>query len=186
MSRKINYAEVDCTDLDLLIDGISQGNTEALAQLYHVAGTSVFSYALSVLKNTHDAEDVLHDCFVRIYQSASGYRPNGKPMAWILTIAKNLCMDRLREQNKQKSIQDQDWKQYIDTNPAVTTDDRLILAACMEQLTDDERQIVVLHAVSGFLHREIAQLMGLTLSTVLSKYHRSIKKLKKHLRKENS
>ena len=46
-------------------------------------------------------------------------------------------------------------------------------------LNQQERQIVVLHAVSGFRHREIAQLLQLPLPTVLSKYHRALKKLKK-------
>jgi RNA polymerase sigma-70 factor (ECF subfamily) len=48
----------------------------------------------------------------------------------------------------------------------------------MEALSDTERQIVVLHAVSGFKHREIAAHLGLPLATVLSKYYRAIKKMK--------
>ena len=51
----------------------------------------------------------------------------------------------------------------------------------MKLLTDEERQIVVLHAVGGFKHREIAELIGLSLPTVLSKYSRAVKKLRKHL-----
>lgn len=88
MSRKIKYPDADCTDMDLLLSWIAQGNTDALAQLYHLASASVYSYALTILKNTQDAEDVLHDCFVRVYQSASGYQEQRKPLAWILTITK--------------------------------------------------------------------------------------------------
>lgn len=72
---------------------------------------------------------------------------------------------------------------YIENHCAMTPEDKLVLRACMQQLEDDERQIVVLHAVSGFLHREIAHLMGMPLSTVASKYNRSLKKLKKYLGK---
>ena len=50
--------------------------------------------------------------------------------------------------------------------------------------SEQEQQIVVLHAVSGFRHREIASLLSLPLSTVLSKYHRAIKKLQHYLREE--
>jgi RNA polymerase sigma-70 factor (ECF subfamily) len=51
----------------------------------------------------------------------------------------------------------------------------------MKHLSDQERQIVVLHAVSGLKHREIAAALNLPLPTVLSKYNRALKKLKTHL-----
>ena len=51
-------------------------------------------------------------------------------------------------------------------------------SAAQGRLSDEERHIVVLHAVCGLKHREIAQFLGLALPTVLSKYHRSLKKLK--------
>ena len=49
-----------------------------------------------------------------------------------------------------------------------------------EDLTEEERQIVILHAVAGFRHRETAELLDLALPTVLSKYHRALKKLRRH------
>jgi RNA polymerase sigma-70 factor (ECF subfamily) len=58
-----------------------------------------------------------------------------------------------------------------------------VLDACLGQLSDEERQIVVLHAVAGFRHREIAALLELPLPTVLSKYSRALKKLKALLTK---
>ena len=53
----------DYADLDSLLYGISNGDKKCLEQLYQVTHTSVYSFALSVLKNHHDAEDVLHDCY---------------------------------------------------------------------------------------------------------------------------
>lgn len=50
--------------------------------LYRSTSGAVFAYALSVLKNRQDAEDVLHDCYVNIYQTAQAYRSEGKPMQW--------------------------------------------------------------------------------------------------------
>ena len=68
----------------------------------------------------------------------------------------------------------------------MTAEDKVVLQQCMENLSDTERQIVVLHAVSGFKHRQIAELLDLALPTVLSKYHRAIKKMKAFLGKENA
>ena len=56
----------------------------------------------------------------------------------------------------------------------------------MNHLSDEERQIVVLHAVAGFKHREIADLTGLSLTGVLSKYSRALKKLKQYMEQEGT
>lgn len=97
-------------------------------------------------------------------------------MAWILTIVRNLCLNILNENKKTLPLADAD---YIRTE--TNADDRLILSSCMELLDDVERQIVVLHAVAGFKHREIAQYLSIELSTVLSKYSRAMKKMKRRV-----
>lgn len=94
-------------------------------------------------------------------------------------------MKRLQQRNRTVPLDQQDWKRYIQGNTGMNPDDKIMLSACMEQLSEEERQIVVLHAVSGLSHRQIGQIMDLKLSTVLSKYSRSIKKLRQHLGKED-
>lgn len=160
------------------IDRIGKNDTHALEQLYHAASPAVYSFALSILKNRHDAEDVLHDCFVAIFSAAAGYRPKGKPMAWILTIARNLCLKRLQEHSRHTPLPEDDWNAITAQDLLTTVDDRAVIEACMVRLSDEERQIVVLHAVAGFRHREISAMLDLALPTVLSKYHRAIKKMK--------
>ena len=63
----------------------------------------------------------------------------------------------------------------------MTTEDQTVLEAALNTLTVEERQVVLLHAVSGLKHREIAKLLEMPLPTVLSKYRRSLSKLKKKL-----
>ena len=168
-------------DLDRLLTAVASGDMEALAQLYHLTNGPVYAFALSILKNSHDAQDVLHDCFVAIHGAASGYRSSGKPMAWIITITRNLCFKLLKEKQKSTSLSLEDWKDHMDLRTQMTADDKVVLEQCMERLSDQERQIVVLHAVAGFKHREISEMMDLALPTVLSKYHRAIKKLREYL-----
>ena len=60
-----------------------------------------------------------------------------------------------------------------------TFEDRMMLEAVLSALSDEERQIVTLHALTGLRHREIAALLGLPLPTVLSKYSRALKKLQR-------
>ena len=76
---------------------------------------------------------------------------------------------------------EEDWLIYIENREEASPEDKIILKECLGSLTDEERNIVVLYAVSGFRHREIAALLNLPLATVLSKYHRAMKKLRKIL-----
>lgn len=170
--------------LDHYLAEIATGNQEALADLYRQTKASVYSFSLSILKNAQDAEDVLHDCYVQVYLAAESYQSLGKPLAWILTIAKNLCRKRLREQTHSADLPEEDWLSSLPAPEQLGTEERILLQSCLSRLSKQEQQIVILHAVSGFRHREIASLLSLPLSTVLSKYHRAIKKLQHYLREE--
>lgn len=177
----VNDIRTDSQCLDEYILDMAAGDSSALAALYEEASPAVFGFALSILKNRQDAEDVLQDCFISAYGGAGGYSSRGKPMAWLLTIARNRCMQKLRERKRTSDIPEEDWERYLESLDRVTPEDKIVLSECMRTLTDEERQIVVLHAVGGFKHREIAELTELPLPTVLSKYSRAIKKLRKHL-----
>lgn len=171
---------MDQTGLESLLLDMTRGDQEALAQLYHRTRTAVFGLALSYLKNRHDAEDVTQDTFVRAWENAPSYCPQGKPMAWLLTITRNLSLMKLREKDRTESLPEEDWA-LPGPDDALTTEDRTVLSAAMSVLEDEEQRIVLLHAVTGLKHREIAESLSLPLSTVLSKYHRALKKLRRKL-----
>lgn len=169
------------SNLDDLLLRIAEGDSAAMEQLYFHTSSSIYSFAFSILKNSHDAEDALHDCYVIIWHSAATYSPQGKPRAWLLTITRNLCLQQLREHRKRADSPQEEWESYLGTKDSLSLEDRSVLQSCLAYLSDEEQQIVTLHAVSGFKHREIASLLELPLSTVLSKYNRAIKKLRQYL-----
>lgn len=174
-------SEQNVAFLDKCIADLAKKKIDAMTALYQSTSVSVYSFALSILKNPQDAEDVLQDSFVNIYSAAGSYRSAGKPMAWILTIAKNLSLRKLQERKAKADIPQEERETYLENKENVSADDRMIISETMKILTDEERQIVVLHAVSGFKHREIAELLRLPLATILSKYHRATIKMKKYL-----
>ncbi len=157
---------------------IAQKDKQALEALYKFTKTSVYAFAFSILKNKEDSSDVLQDVYIKIFSSSDSYKPNGKPMAWILTITKNFCLLKLRENKKRFSSPLEEVENFLVDNKTLNSDDKMVLSTCLNALSDEERQIVILHAVTGLKHREIAKLLDLGLSTVLSKYNRSLKKLK--------
>ena len=174
-------AEYGPIELEALLESIAKGDQDALAALYDHARGAVYGLALSYLKNGHDADDVAQDTFVRIWEKAPLYRPQGSPMAWILTIAKNLALMRLREQNKTADLAQEDWESLAIPSPSVSTEERAVLYGALTALDDMERQVILLHAVTGLKHREIAEILEIPLATALSKYHRGLKKLRSKL-----
>ena len=171
--------------LDECIAKIAEKSSDALSDLYGKTSTAVFSYALSILKHRQDAEDVLHDCFVQIYNSANQYKSSGKPMAWILTITRNLCMQKFRRDSKVIDLPDDDWEIYLESKDDMSVEEKLLIKKCMRSLPTEDLQIIILHAVCGYKMREIAEILGVPLSTVLSKHSRSIKKLRQSLEEES-
>ena len=123
----------------------------------------------------------MHDVYLTVLASAHGYEKRGKPMAWILTITRNHCLMKLRQRNKNADYCSGNWEETLALATGLSPEDTVILRMCMEKLSDEELRIVALHAVSGFKHREIADILSLPLPTVLSKYSRAIRKLKKIL-----
>lgn len=164
------------------IANIAVGDQDALASLYEETHAAVYGFALSILKNVQEAEDVLHDAYLQIWRAAGSYTPSGKPMAWIFTITRNLARMRLRNCARTVTMAPEDWQKLAAARPAVEPEDQLVLAALLERLSDEERQIVMLHTVAGLKHREIAALLDLGLPTVLSKYNRALKKLRNVLK----
>ncbi len=177
-TNSTNSNNTDNKVLDNYISRIAQGDSEAMSALYYQTQNSIYGFALSILKNTDDAQDVLQDCFIKIHSAAAAYVSQGKPLAWMLTITKNLCYLKIRNNKRDDHVPMEALETYFADNSSVTSEDKVVLYQCLNNLTDEERQIVILHTVAGLKHREISKLLELPLSTVLSKYNRSLKKLK--------
>ena len=161
-----------------LILRMAGGDRDAFTELYRQTSSAVYGFALSILKNKHDAEDVMHDAYIRTYTSAITYKPTGKPLAWILTIVKNLCYSKIRSGKVCEDI-----SEYENLAGSIDDDsiDRMVLEEAMKILDSEERQIVILHALTGMKHREIAEIIDAPVGTVLSKYNRALKKMRKEL-----
>ena len=163
----------------------AQGSRESFHQLYLETERSVYSFILSILKNPQDAEEILQETYLKIWTSAGTYKPQGKPLAWMFTIARNLCYMKFRDQKHAADLGLDDLSGEETGElclPLEHMTDVMVLKTALEILKEDERQIVLLHASAGLKHREIADNLGIPLSTVLSKYNRAMKKLQNYLR----
>ena len=180
MSNKYGYNNYE---LEECIKNIALGDGNYLSKLYEITSSAVYGFALSILKNIHEAEDVLHDDYIKVYDNAGTYQDNGKPMAWIFTITKNLSLMKLRSKKHHADIDE-----IIEIIPSKSninnSETKLLIEAIFKCISDEERNILMLHTMSGYKHREISKLLDIPLSTVLSKYNRTIKKIRKYMGEE--
>lgn len=164
---------------------IAANDMGAFEEFYRLTERTVYAFVLSTLKNHDDALDVVQDTYLKIRAAAHLYKPMGKPMAWVFTIARNLSISKIRfKQKNDSSIEVTDLENDMNFSYITDNEDRLVLQAALKILSDEETEIILLHAISGFTHREIANNLEMKLSTVLSKYHRGLKKLKKYLNEQ--
>ena len=177
--------EIRSRELEQLLLQVGRGDREAFARLYGLTRGAVYALALSLLRDAHEAQDVAQDAFVQVWERAPSYRPQGSPMAWLLTVTRNLALSRLRRSGRQTALDEAAWNAIPADPPDPSPEDRQVLQDALARLGAEERRIILLHAVAGLKHRETAQLLELPLSTVLSKYHRGLKKLRALMKGES-
>ena len=142
-------------------------NQEHIHSLYEQYKNGIFRYALSITKNTHLAEDVLHDTFVKV-MSGNRECAEGKEQAWLYRIARNLCYDRLRHAK---------YEQEHSQTPAYV-EERFEYIDLISSLSKTEREIVTLKIVGGLSHKEIGTVLGIPATAAQKRYERAIRTLR--------
>ena len=175
--ERITLPKID----ESLMKRIGKDDCEAFEELYRKTGRTIYTYALAITKNPDDAQDIVQETFLKIRACAHLYKPMGKPMAWMFTIARNLARTRIHRSCYTVSSQDCALEDDIRYSYITDTTDKLVLESAFQILSESERQVILLHCVAGMKHQEIANNLEIPLSTALSRYNRSLKKLKKRL-----
>ncbi|NLY85558.1 MAG: RNA polymerase sigma factor [Tissierellia bacterium] len=175
--NKKNPIEID----ENLLKRIGNDDMAALDELYKITERTMYAFSLSLAKDHQKALDLMQDTYVKILSAAHLYKPMGKPLAWMFTIAKNLHYTNTKKENRNIFLEPEEISKNKSFSYVTDVDDRLVLEGVLSQLTEEEREIIMLYAVSGMKHKEIAESLGLKLSTTLSKYHRGLKKLREYL-----
>lgn len=160
-----------------MIKKIADGDRDALCSLYNAVGRDIYAFLLTFCRNRHTAEDILQDTFISVFENAGRFRVYKNPRAWIITIAKNKALNRLRLDSRAAAEIDEDLAAE-GAAPDDEVADRIYAGMLLSVLSGEERKIVILHAVYGLKHRETAKMLGLPLGTITRKYKECIEKMK--------
>ena len=171
-----------------LFEKIANGDDDAFTELYYASYRQIYGFLLALTKNKEDAEDLLQNTYIRIRNGSHLYRKQGTPMTWMCAVAKNQFLDFVRKKSKGVSVDFDEVEKYVSEGLGTgvkqhkDVENEMVLEKAFEILNKQERTIVVLHMIDGLKHREISKITGIPLSTVLSKYNRSLKKLREFIK----
>jgi len=170
--------------VDVAVTETSQAASRALDDLYRQHGPAVYRYALAVLGNRADAEDVTQTTFLNAYRSLEqGVRPR-KPANWLLTIASNTIKQRFRQEKSRPHEVELD-ERVAGTSPEDDGPTVGEVLTALSRIPPQQRQAIVLREFEGRSYNEIAEILGVTtsaLETLLFRARRSLaEELEHHL-----
>ena len=173
---------IDESDAEL-VAGVRRGSREAaglLAERYLRACRAV---ALSIIGETAGAEDVCQDAFVYAIERIDDCRQPERFGAWLLQIVRNRSRNQLRDRKPSVPI-DELAIESGGESPAARVEQREMrdrLLAALAEIPEERREVVLLHDLEGWTHREIAERMELPAGTVRSHLHLARKRLRELL-----
>jgi RNA polymerase sigma-70 factor (ECF subfamily) len=174
-------------DLVALLARTAEQDRTAFSALYAATSAKLMGVVSRIIPRKDQAEDVLQDVYIRIWNRAGSYDPHkASPIAWLATIARNRAIDEVR---RRAPVSIEDAPQALEVadeglNPldaAQQSEELQRLKACLQGLEADRREIVLLAYYTGLSRDEIAQRFGHPVGTIKTWLHRSLAQLRKCL-----
>lgn len=154
-----------------------------LDSVYREHRAAIYHTALTLLKNTASAEDVMQEVFLSYYRELQQGKPVRHLRTWLLTVTRNRCLNILRNTDRELPVEEL---------PAVVTDDPMqnvqqqdMVEQVLACLTQDERLAFSLHCLNGYTYRQIAAGLGIPVGTVQTRCHTARQKLRAELQRLN-
>jgi RNA polymerase sigma-70 factor, ECF subfamily len=149
---------------------------KAFAELYARYSGRVYSFCLRFLGDPDEAKDVYQDTFIRFYQSAREQREMSNGPGFLLTIARNLCLNAKRDRKPTVTVED--VEAAIATPGPEQREFMQLLSTALEMLPDDFREVFILREYDGLTYAEIAEILQVSLATVKVRIFRAKQRLR--------
>ncbi len=174
-----------------LIARIARSERAAFEELYTRYSNILYATAFKFLKQDADAQDVVQDVFIQIWDKAKLYDPTkGKPLTWVLTMTRNRSIDRIRAiQRRSRLRNDFETETTVDESTEIrealskvdANEKGQILRDAVSSLSLQQRVVIEMAFFRGHTQTEIAEKLGEPLGTIKARARRGLMKLKESL-----
>lgn len=183
----------------LLVDRARTGETAAFQQLMERYQQRAFAVAFGMLHSRDDALDVVQDAFIKVHRHLDRFQGQSSFYTWLYRIVVNLCIDARRKRTRSRTDQldetlpeDADKASELDVSPVrpgvhplKNVQARQLgvqIQTALDQLTENHRVILLLREVDGLSYEELADMLGISKGTVMSRLFHARQNMQKHLR----
>lgn len=175
------------TDNKPLIKACQANSYSAQLQVFNTYKNLLYTAAIRILKRPSLAQDVVQEAFIKGFQRIGDLGEDSNLGAWLYKIATNLAIDALRKEQRF------DWQDEEDASIAFIYEEKeeideelplQLMHQAIDELKEQHRLVVVLYAIEGYSHSEIAEHLELKESTVRNQYRRAKIALKKAIKQK--
>lgn len=166
--------------LNAIIEGCIRKEPACQELLYNRYKDAMFTLCVRLCKSHEEAQDVFQEAFVDVFSNISKFRNEASIGAWMKTIFTRRAYKLYRQKLWIEDIETIDQNELIDWGNQINTEH---LELAMKQLPDGFRMVLVLIEIEGYKHREVAEMLGISVGTSKSQLFYAKKKLKELLTK---
>ncbi len=170
---------------ETLVERSRRGDPQALAELYRRHAPSLLGYLEQITSGRADAEDILHETFLRILEGRGHYAERGRFRSWLFTVASRLAADQRRRDRRHEALALSVSSPPPPVDPARAAEHGDLLAVVESVLADlplDYAQAFYLRVHEGWSYRDIAEACGDPEGTLRSRVHHALKRVQAALR----
>lgn len=184
------YATEILSDERSLVLRLIEGDEDAFCELYAAYKNRLIYFAMRFLKSREYAEDIFQDAFAVVWQGRRFINPDASFSAYLYTIVRNRILNQLRDLSNQDKLREQILSQAVNyTNEMkdeiIANDLRQFISRALQQLTPRQREIFQMSRERQMSHREIAEVLGISVNTVQESISISLRTLRTYLEKNS-
>ena len=184
------YATEILSDERSLVLRLIEGDEDAFCELYAAYKNRLIYFAMRFLKSREYAEDIFQDAFAVVWQGRRFINPDASFSAYLYTIVRNRLLNQLRDLSNQAKLREQILSQAVNyTNETkdeiIANDLRQFISRALQQLTPRQREIFQMSRERQMSHREIAEVLGISVNTVQESISISLRTLRTYLEKNS-
>ncbi|MCF0039364.1 RNA polymerase sigma factor [Dyadobacter fanqingshengii] len=176
MTARNIYTEQELTSL------LKSNDRSAFEYLYDHYSPALYGIIIKIVKDEERACDTMQDTFLKIWKNIGSYNPEkGTLFTWILNIARNTAIDKLRVEIKKdkiinlESVRDRDLCSVAIFNPLPATMD---LRSIVDRLLPERKLLIEMVYFQGYTHEEVSERLSLPLGTVKSRIRKALQELR--------
>ncbi|RPJ28213.1 MAG: sigma-70 family RNA polymerase sigma factor [Chloroflexi bacterium] len=169
-----------------LLDSARTMNQDALVRIFDLYSSALYNYALRLCNDPSEADQVVGDVFAKLLEQLSaGNGPNTNLRSYLYETTYHLIIDKSRHSRREAPLETIDFLRQDGSSTLTRLEDRMlfetVILAIKDQLTEDQRHVIILRFFEGFSLRETAQIIGKEVYNVKVIQNRGVAKLRKAL-----